>query len=114
MLRASNYCCNCRYSLLFDNQGIGVKAVATKQWTAGLATKEATAVEEPMREELGMTQLMQDPDALTTGMNWYRIRSCSIQSCTHSSATEKLGMMQLMQGPDAITTGKNWFRWDWA
>lgn len=61
-----------RYYLLFQNKGIGEKAVATKQWTAGLATKEATAVEEPMWQELGMTELMKDPDAITTGMNWYR------------------------------------------
>ena len=62
----------CRYYLLFQNKGVGERAVATQQWTAGLATEEAMAVEGPMWEELGMTELMKDPDAITGGMNWYR------------------------------------------
>ena len=62
----------CRYYLLFQNKGTGEKAVATKQWTAGLATKEALEVEEPMWQELGLTESMKDPDAITGGMNWYR------------------------------------------
>ena len=35
----------CRYYLLFQNKGVGERAVATQQWTAGLATEEAMAVE---------------------------------------------------------------------
>lgn len=67
---ASHHCC--RYYLLFQNKGTGEKAVATQQWTAGLATKEALEVEEPMWQELGLTETMKDPDAITGGINWYR------------------------------------------
>ena len=35
----------CRYYLLFQNKGLGERAVATQQWTTGLATEEAMAVE---------------------------------------------------------------------
>ena len=63
----------CRYIAFFSLRGIPEWALASgKLFAEGVGPKEAVAVEAVMREQLGMLEGTNKPEAWTSGLNWYR------------------------------------------
>lgn len=68
--------------LLLNVPDAGEQALATGFMFDGIATKEALEVEQPMFQELGFMEAIQDKKALTASINWYRycFSICSLQN----------------------------------
>lgn len=52
--------------------GLGEEGLTSGTMFDGIATKEASEVEEPMFHKLGVMEAMKKPGAATAAINWYR------------------------------------------
>ena len=64
--------------LLLNVPDIGEQALMSGDMFDGIATKEASEVEMPMFQELGLMRAMQKKEGVTAAINWYRYTISSL------------------------------------